>query len=664
MADTSIAPAPLSSISGSSNPEAAYAVKQNPKGGYSVAGNTVLDSTENAKLLANMEEMIKERQSPLNLLMSGLKDASAWGVPNTEGKKSEALRSRDEQKQLEAKDLFNMRSEMAARRSAQAMGEKQDATLDEMMGIGKQPAGVAGQPQGGQLTGPSGQPIPDLILKQMAQKRSIGDRAGAQAVLDDFIKTQTHKDIETYGRAESHSQEVKVYDKKTGTLTSVPAIEAMRNPNRYSYTPITGETQATPGDKVTGAPGATNLGNMRPVGQSTGFQPAVAPEQDLARIDANLKAYGDKGINTLSGVISRWAPPNENDTPALINNAAKFLGINPNQPIDLNNPAVRHLISTAIIKQEGNIPKVFGTSKAPAEMAPVAAANPFAAKPQTQSGPPASTGNRAQDLQNLETWKKATEKQAESNIDVASKELAEASTETGKRRAKTEELGGKIADETIEAADQAINIATNKPHVSGVGKGLINTPINAVLSMLPKQDMASAEDLMANTMLKKEDITARDQLKTVSQQLGIQYAADVFKGARMGIGLERMAAGAKGVNEHNTAESNIINAKVIRESAVFNKDKNKLWGQYQDVHGKNASFSEFEKTPQYGALKERTQIKLAKEFPQYFKPTDKDPETSASTPAPSTTGHKEGATSKSQSGREMVFKNGKWVYTK
>jgi hypothetical protein len=403
---------------------------------------------------------------------------------------------------------------------------------------------------------------------------------------------------------------------------------------------------------------------MRPVGQSTGFQPAVAPEQDLARIDANLKAYGDKGINTLSGVIGRWAPPNENDTPALINNAAKFLGINPNQPIDLNNPAVRHLISTAIIKQEGNIPKVFGTSKAPAEMAPVAAANPFAAKPQTQSGPPASTGNRAQDLQNLETWKKATEKQAESNIDVASKELAEASTETGKRRAKTEELGGKIADETIEAADQAINIATNKPHVSGVGKGFINAPVNAVLSMLPKQDMASAEDLMANTMLKKEDITARDQLKVVSQQLGIQYAADVFKGARMGIGLERMAANAKGVSEHNTAESNIINAKVIRESAVFNKDKNKLWGQYQDVYGKNASFSEFEKTPQYGALKERTQLKLAKEFPQYFKPTDKDPETSASTPAPSTTGHKEGDTSKSQSGREMVFKNGKWVYTK
>ena len=56
-----------------------------------------------------------------------------------------------------------------------------------------------------------------------------------------------------------------------------------------------------------------NPGNLRPVGASSGFQQFSSPEEGIAAANKNLEAYGKKGINTLRGVISRWAPPSEKD---------------------------------------------------------------------------------------------------------------------------------------------------------------------------------------------------------------------------------------------------------------------------------------------------------------------------------------------------------------
>jgi hypothetical protein len=99
-----------------------------------------------------------------------------------------------------------------------------------------------------------------------------------------------------------------------------------------------------------------NYGNIRPIGANKGFQRFDTPEAGLAAIDQNLAAYGSKhGINTLGGVISRWSPPNENDTKSLIANAARVTGLDPNQPIDLSDPKIRAMITPAIVKQEHSI---------------------------------------------------------------------------------------------------------------------------------------------------------------------------------------------------------------------------------------------------------------------------------------------------------------------
>jgi len=121
---------------------------------------------------------------------------------------------------------------------------------------------------------------------------------------------------------------------------------------------------------------ANNLGNIRPTGSNTGFKQTPSKEQGLADIDANLLAYGQKhGIDTLRGVISRWAPASENDTGSYIDTVAKRLSLDPDQKIDLNDPAIRHLISTGIILQEKGPQSIYG---AKSQSQQVVSDSPFA----------------------------------------------------------------------------------------------------------------------------------------------------------------------------------------------------------------------------------------------------------------------------------------------
>lgn len=101
-----------------------------------------------------------------------------------------------------------------------------------------------------------------------------------------------------------------------------------------------------------------NPGGLRPVGASTGFQKFETPEQGIAAIAGNLKAYGQRGINTIEKIVSTWAPSNENNTKAYINSVSQRLGIPANQPLDMSNPYVLQGLTTAIMLQEQG-PRIF-----------------------------------------------------------------------------------------------------------------------------------------------------------------------------------------------------------------------------------------------------------------------------------------------------------------
>lgn len=88
------------------------------------------------------------------------------------------------------------------------------------------------------------------------------------------------------------------------------------------------------------------------VGSDGRFAQFQNPTQGLLAVDHLLQSYGQRGLNTVSGVISRWAPSNENDTTAYINAVAQKLGVDPNTPLNMQDPRVRAALTSAIVTHE------------------------------------------------------------------------------------------------------------------------------------------------------------------------------------------------------------------------------------------------------------------------------------------------------------------------
>ena len=86
-------------------------------------------------------------------------------------------------------------------------------------------------------------------------------------------------------------------------------------------------------------------------------------EEGIRATDVSLQNYGQQGINTIAGIISKWAPPSDNNpTSAYINQVAQTVGVKPDQPLDMSNPLVRNAIATGIFKQENGSSALTGAS--------------------------------------------------------------------------------------------------------------------------------------------------------------------------------------------------------------------------------------------------------------------------------------------------------------
>ncbi|ARF50804.1 structural protein [Pantoea stewartii subsp. stewartii DC283] len=107
-----------------------------------------------------------------------------------------------------------------------------------------------------------------------------------------------------------------------------------------------------------------NPGNIRwgddwkglvPEGQRTdkSFCQFKAPEFGIRAMIIILRNYQSKyGLKTITGIIKRWAPPNENDTQAYIRSVAQATGTDADKPIDLMDSRKLFPLLQAIIKHE------------------------------------------------------------------------------------------------------------------------------------------------------------------------------------------------------------------------------------------------------------------------------------------------------------------------
>lgn len=67
---------------------------------------------------------------------------------------------------------------------------------------------------------------------------------------------------------------------------------------------------------------------------------------------ARCLTYYRDNVDTVRGVINRWAPSSENNTLAYINAVSRAAGVGPDDKVDLTNPGTLMLLVKAIVAQE------------------------------------------------------------------------------------------------------------------------------------------------------------------------------------------------------------------------------------------------------------------------------------------------------------------------
>ena len=102
-----------------------------------------------------------------------------------------------------------------------------------------------------------------------------------------------------------------------------------------------------------------NPGNLRQWGDmprdAKGYAMFPTADAGLAAAIKNLRAQQQvHGLNTIESIISKWAPPSENDTGAYISDVVKRTGFGAKQRLNLDDAATVAPLLSSIIKHEGN----------------------------------------------------------------------------------------------------------------------------------------------------------------------------------------------------------------------------------------------------------------------------------------------------------------------
>ena len=98
-----------------------------------------------------------------------------------------------------------------------------------------------------------------------------------------------------------------------------------------------------------------NPGNLRVPGSATQFQKFSSNEEGLRAMARQLLRYERRDkLDTVEGIVSKYAPSSENNTQAYIKSVLARTGFAPGQHLNLENPAVLSNLMSAMTKQENS----------------------------------------------------------------------------------------------------------------------------------------------------------------------------------------------------------------------------------------------------------------------------------------------------------------------
>jgi hypothetical protein len=343
-------------------------------------GTKAKPTITNEGVLAELEKIYAERKAEKEYFLTPLKQAAVgWWNPQGPGV---GLPLADKMRREQDADLQNLQSQITTGKIG--IGQLQGAMGSLQGGQTTAPkTSLSGTPQAGGApqTGVSaivpnaqggysyrGVPLDADAFNVIRSLLSRNDLAGADKYLENVVTERTkfannpaaYDQKERWNEQKGRKEYKMPIETRSEYLSGAPAAA-----------PSAPTTTTTP--TSTSGVNAYNVGNVRPQGASVGFQQPKDFNEGLQILDKNLQAYGQKGVNTLEAIINRWAPPKDengktiNDTDSYIKSASQRLSLDPKQPVDLSNPAVRQAIGTAIMLHEKGPKAIFSQPTSSAE---------------------------------------------------------------------------------------------------------------------------------------------------------------------------------------------------------------------------------------------------------------------------------------------------------
>ena len=92
-------------------------------------------------------------------------------------------------------------------------------------------------------------------------------------------------------------------------------------------------------------------------GADNEFETFSAPEWGIRAAARILQTYQEKyGLNTVRGIVGRWAPPSENDTSAYVQAVSIWADFEPDDPLDMTNYDTVYRLLRAMARMENGKP--------------------------------------------------------------------------------------------------------------------------------------------------------------------------------------------------------------------------------------------------------------------------------------------------------------------
>ena len=523
----------------------------------------------NEELLKNMQAMIAEREAQKRGFLSTMRDANAWWSGGVAGP-GEALSRRALEKENESASIFNMKNQLAQYNALLGANANQAKSLQGTLS-------PTGTPAAGGTPGAPGVPgagtaalMPIAAQNEMKRLLSLNppDVAGANAIRQKWIGNETKFD------AARQTQQEYVIGGKKYDLT----------PDEFAYFKQTGQL---PGQQAPAVSTAPTLGPNSSAAAAAGI-PVLSGYRDDAK-QAGLKAIsqqpGYKGPPVAAPGQSLHGTDEAIDVP-------NYNALKPEQKKWLADNGYRQTLPKTDPNHFAKIPGVAAATSAsiPQQKAELQANVPF----------PNAT-NKAEIKANEE----AISKQAAIKTEAAGKEALTSAELSGKDLNQLQ-LDSERANKTIAAADRVIQLADDPKLNKVMGWMHGGNKAATYLGAVPKfaADVVGKGDKLEETAKEvawagdKDLVAANQQLKTDSTQLGIEYTQSMFKGARLGIGLEKLGLQGKGVSPEYLPQVNKLYATLAKDSAEFDIKKNQAFKEWKG-NDTSKTYRDFLSTPGY-----------------------------------------------------------------